>query len=469
MYKLNLINPIHIKMNFELNQKQQIYYDNLVQLFESGTIKCIGVNSGAGCGKTSVTIKAVSDTRSKVVFITPTHKSAHVINENLTDWNYACKVITMDSLFGWTQEYDEYGKRSFTYSGLNASLIAGVNILVFDEISMYNHIHASLFKHYILDKYTCVLLGDDHQLPPIEDKHCIPVLPKHIEILSQKTKSLMFDFASEQFTLDINERTKNMNLFKFINTVRELVYSPSHIQIQNSIELNKSLLDKYKQSQFIIVTYRIKNYQYYNQQIRNYYFGTDTEFVAGEQLICTKTQYGFISDNPILIHNSNMYTITDVQMEKTPDHFSPKFNVYKITLDNNLVIYQTVKQDLDKLALFKKNQLTIINDMPCKTKLEKTLKRKLFKEYYENVLSRVECYFQPFYAMNIHKLQGSGFDNVFILYNDFNVFFKNNVLDRNRQLYTAISRGKKSVQLLNNIPPWETVEKKNPLFNPELI
>ena len=69
----------------------------------------------------------------------------------------------------------------------------------------------------------------------------------------------------------------------------------------------------------------------------------------------------------------------------------------------------------------------------------------LWKEYYR-LKEILDAPIEYSYAITVHKAQGSGYDNVFVDFDNIN--FCNNNMEKLRLLYTAVSRTKKKLYFI---------------------
>lgn len=185
----------------QLTPSQQAAVDRLVSAADSNT-RLVSLAGPAGTGKTT-TMKALHDTLvgdlgdPECVVVTPTNKAAQVLRT---------KSVPADTLYSifFTPVEDADGRLSFkpnhTLVDLPDGKLRFCPTIVVDEASM---LVQWVIKQLQMMCHSLILVGDHHQLPPVNDKACPDgyfVTRQHdielTEVLRQAEGSIILELAT---------------------------------------------------------------------------------------------------------------------------------------------------------------------------------------------------------------------------------------------------------------------------------
>lgn len=442
------------------NIEQMDVAKSIIEYLESKSVKGVDgirIDSAGGTGKT-FTVTSIMKYCDKVVYLGPTHKSTNVLEQNVPKLHRKY-CTTFHSYFGWSQDVDENNK---TIDHWEPVKIQEGTIFVLDEISMMSRSISSLFKHFIYDKHKFILMGDRQQLPPIESK-LDPKLPENVEYLPNHNEqlSLMFSFPCVDLKLVTNVRAGHEELVSRIHTIRSLVCRNKYVYLDKNYKFTKDWFEDENNamSDYIILCFKNITKDYYNKLIRTYIKpDAKEEFVKFDKVSLEETifKYSEESNKKIMLQNGQRFTISNVLMNEI------QLGVYKIkqyvlkTACGNTLHRVASKSQREFEMYYKEKEHTIkINNRiePCgkdckkkhvcltdeKAKENRNIRKLAFREL-RNQKSAINYKLAHCFSLTTHKAQGSSYDTVFIIADDFNNGFNNNKLK-----YTAVSRAKKDL------------------------
>lgn len=415
----------------------------------------------AGTGKTSMTgaiVKTLTERNIKCMLLAPTGRAAKVFTEysGHTAYTIHRKIYRQDA----------YGSSGF---GLADNRHTNTFFIV-DEASMISNSpgDGSVFGtgrllddliHYVYSGIGCrlVLIGDRAQLPPVGQTDS-PALSRAVLQGYGMT-------VYECFLSDTRRQSAHSGILGNATLLRNMMQqSPlqkpvlnfsqyTDIQSISSEFLLEKISDCYSTDglgETIVITRSNKRATLFNLGIRNQILYREDELVSGDMLLVSKNNYywseqysemDFIANGDIMrvvrVHGDteSLYGLrfANVTVE-FPDHNNLEMDV-KIVLD-------ALVSDAPALTRAQNEQLfnDVINEM---TGDKRTRYRALKKHPYFNALQVKYAY-----TVTCHKAQGGQWQNVFI---DMGYIAEEAFaqLDFFRWLYTAISRARKQVFLIN--------------------
>ena len=462
------------------NEGQKAAID-AIEEFLAGDKELFLLKGRGGTGKTTIVKKTIGEIPvKKVAGATIAYEAKNVLQENMAGYN----TFTMASLIGLMPDWAKDGTMFFRektiaerinpYTGEISPLpIEGKKLIIVDEASMIDSfIYEKLLEKK--DKDAKILfMGDNVQIPPInsrvdEDGNVIdseekdspvwelvesgdyvelsermrqgaesPILPitdlyaENVENLQNNRpgidnplKDRNSNFENNEgvlFTTDINEVTD-----QFIEDVR----SSTDIREAVIVGARNAVVDEI------------------NDKVRNKLFETNEAYVIGDRL---RVNSPYMEDKDLIYPNGLRVEVLAVREINTSDLGFKMFELktsYTEIAENgskkNIISFMRTISPKDK-SLFNKK----IKEMAAKAKslpkgsLES---KKAWKQFFDIKNSVVDLGYG--YAITAHKVQGSTYNSTYVLEGDI-MSFPGGVEQRNRMMYTAVSRPRKKLVIFN--------------------
>lgn len=430
---------------------------------ESSEESVMLINGYAGTGKTSLTgalVKALSSMHKKAVLLAPTGRAAKVFSEYSGHPAY-------------TIHRKIYRQKSFSPEYGNFQLAENKHtdtFFIVDEASMIpnSSMEGAVFGtgcllddlvHYVYSGVRChlILLGDKAQLPPVgfADSPALSVeqlksygLKVYENVLTQTARQ------AEDSGILHNATLLRRNMADPNGLVKPQLQLDDFVDIEplSSEYLSETISDCYGRdgmSETIVITRSNKRATMYNAGIRNQILYREDELVSGDMLLVAKNNYfwseqyeelDFIANGDVArvsrvkgTFKKYGFRFADVTLE-FPDHNNIEIDV-KVILDGLFS---------DSPALNREQNEKLFYEIYSELEGDKRTRYKaLKKNEYFNALQVKYAY-----TVTCHKAQGGQWKNVFI---DMGYIPEEALtsMDYYRWLYTAITRARKHVYLIN--------------------
>jgi exodeoxyribonuclease-5 len=421
------------------------------------------INGYAGTGKTSLTgalVRALADFGKKTVLLAPTGRAAKVFSE-----------YSGHSAF--TIHRKIYRHKSFSPEYGNFLLAENKHVDTFfivDEASMIPNASAegAVFGtgrllddliHYVYSGVRChlILLGDNAQLPPVGFTESPALSVEQLRSYGLKVYETQLTLIARQ-----NEDSgilRNATLLRNNMSCRENLVKPVlHLSEYNDIEvlsgeyMSETISDCYDRdglNETIVITRSNKRATMFNAGIRNQILYREDELVSGDMLLVAKNNYFWSEQYEELdfIANGDVARVSRVR----GTHKMYGFRYADVTLEfpdhNNIEVDAKVILDglfSDSPALSREQSERLFTEIYAELEGDKRTRYKALKQNpYFNALQVKYAY-----TVTCHKAQGGQWKNVFIDmgYIPEDAFTS---LDFYRWLYTAITRARSHVYLIN--------------------
>lgn len=416
----------------------------------------------AGTGKTSLTgafVKALALRGIKSVLLAPTGRAAKVFSEysghtafTIHRKIYRQKAYGIDSGFGLndnrhTNTFFIVDEASMISNASTEGAIFGTGRLLDDLI------------HYVYSGNNCrlILIGDTAQLPPVGQSQSAAL---SAEVLRSYGLNV-----HETFLRNVARQASQSGILWNATLIRNLMEQPSlakptlELSQFDDIEslLGDFLLEKISDcygadglNETIVVTRSNKRATQFNLGIRNQILFREDVLVAGDMLLVSKNNYfwaeqydgiDFIANGDVMrvkrvwgdIERRYGLQFANVTVE-FPDHGN-------LELDTKIVIDALLSETP---ALTRQQSEAFFYDVFNELQGDKRTRYRAMKQHpYFNALQVKYAY-----AVTCHKAQGGQWQNVFI---DMGYIPEDafSTLDFYRWLYTAITRARKHVYLIN--------------------
>jgi len=408
----------------------------------------------AGTGKTYLITKFIKYylTQKKfqnVALSAPTNKAVAVLKQS-SDKKMEADFTTIHKLLGIKREITEEGREIFVQK--KHPIIDNYRILIIDEVSMLDDELFDKVKQFS-KRVKIILMGDPAQIPPVNSVDCIPFLePEKHHIV---TNSLMQIMRQKNGSGIIkNSFYIREHLRENIRSVEEgdkdvEVLSPTKdrdkiVRLFEKLAINKKYLaDAYYTK---IIAWRNKKVSEYNNHMRNLIYGVDAvAIVEGERLIFNTA---LVEMEMPIINTSQEVIVKSVGVDEdefddgaTLRYYNCEVEWFDVDEDKDVtwevkIIHEDSKRAYDRILNKKK-----VRAIKANGKMAKALWKQFFqfKEQFADVSYS--------YAITAHKSQGSTYKNVIVAMED--IIVNPNTVERNRILYTAFTRAKDKLIIIN--------------------
>jgi len=447
------------------NTKQESIIKNLYKLTYSKENKQVYILTGyAGTGKTSILgayVKTLTELKIKSRLLAPTGRAAKVLSNNSNKQAFTIHK----QIYRRKNSTDDYNSLSLSPNLFKntifivdeASMIADYKIDFTSNSSSRNLLEDLI--EFVFSGYNCklILLGDEGQLPPVGSDFSpalnVDYLKQNFssleiysvrlnEVLRQSKNSLILENAS-------HIRQSNLNgTPKFILDSRKDFQNLKGDELQDKIE---DSIGKYGENETIIITRSNKQANNYNFQFRSRILWYEEELSNNDILLNVKNNYywideqskaGFIANGEILqvkriIKREFLYGVHFIKaIVQLVDY--PEIEEFETILHTEVLSSESPNLNRERQKeLFFEIEKDFIDERNKRKRYELILKSPYF--------NALQVKFA--YAITCHKAQGGQWDCVFIDQG----YINEEAIDSSyyRWLYTAITRAKKQVYLIN--------------------
>ena len=425
----------------------------------------------AGTGKTSLIAAFVNTLKfykTKTVLLAPTGRAAKVLS-NYSGYKastihrqiYFSKEGNDDAGGGFVLGTNKYKDTLFIVD--EASMIstdAGVeNSSGFTPRSLLDDL-----IEYVYSAENCkiIFVGDQGQLPPI-GMEISPALDKKFlkssysfdiieaelnEIVRQNEDSGILDIANQLRTFEEVTPQLKINQKDAINL--------SGLELQDELE---AAISQYGKDEVIVVTRSNKRANLFNQQIRQRVLWQDEDLNAGDVIMAAKNNYFWLDAKSEAGFIANGELMEILKISRREDMYGFEFADVVV----KLIDYPDMKDVEIKIIL---NALHFDGPALPRDKMKELFYRIVQEDYYLETNKRIRNrkvmanpYFQAIqvkfgYAVTCHKAQGGQWEAVFVDQG----YFVDDMWDKEymRWLYTAITRARKKLYLVNFSPAFIT-------------
>lgn len=456
------------------NTQQEDALTKIQNWLDKGKETAFTLEGYAGTGKTTISKKIIDDTISNLpkgqslMVSAPTHKSKRVIKKATNK-----EASTIHQLLGLKPSYDinnfDPNKLQFEESGIDLISNPGLKFIVIDEASMIN----SKLYNYLIEKakekkIKILFMGDRAQIPPIgEELSEVFNNPNRVQLtwvertagdnpliglFTHIRDNIKSERLPYQATTMLNSEGKGVEFTKNWNKkIKEIFSNPEYKENPDFAKVVAWTNDRVNQL---------------NAKIREIVWpDADDIIVVGETLVGnTATDNVFNS-----VENGKEYKVlkVDRKEEKRSDMDGKAITIKSLNVTyfdedfkENRVLSVLDHSDPTTLKFYKENLSRIFSAIDnAKTKKERNKiwrgmyypfieKNILLKDVRINDRRYVSRHLSYPYASTAHKAQGSTYANTFI--DEVNIGKNKNSFERNRILYTALSRTSNNAYVLTD-------------------
>jgi len=428
-----------------LNKEQQEAKELISDFIKNYKGGVFGLLGAGGTGKTYL-ITSLENV-DNYQFLAPTNKTVNILRTSLINNGVIKpKVKTIDSFFNFKINKNHENKNEYSYK--QPKEVA--EVIVVDEVSMLRNKHVELLMN-LNKKVPIIFLGDDKQIPPIEEE-------KNVYVNSDGFRqSLAFNFITHSYTLTIqNRQRETSDLFKLINGFRNNMSAKMDFKTIANIKNNgkdilflnqnsDELKDIIKNNNTIAVCFKNSVADLFNYKIGKAITGNENYNIKainiGDEMIFDK----FYKNTDVAFYTSERVKIIDIGYKKV--NIKIPYRAKEVEYD---LLMANVRNEIgiDKLIWLPNSDLRskvyqIVNNL-----------RNKFYDDYDSIkkLSTLNTFYFDFmngfaklkkpYALTSHKAQGSTYENVIIPVYDF---YKKQHTDANQLFYVALSRASKRI------------------------
>ena len=457
---------IRQNFQFEPTSSQAELFDTLDAFISGDTGSDIMLVSGyAGTGKTSAISAFISTLKTlerKFVLMAPTGRAAKVLA------SYSrCSAYTIHKTI--------YLQKTISGEGGEPAFVLGINknsntCFIVDEASLIANTRTTSDIYFgsgtLLDDLVMfvrqkpgnklIFIGDAAQLPPV-GLTCSPAmevgfLEGYGHVTSVEMREVVRQSAESGILYNANKlRQEIMDQLDFGLPEFE-VERFDDIERVTGMELIESIsdaMDKYGRDEVVVLCYSNKRAYRYNMGIRSKIFFDEEELVRGEKLMIVKNNYSFVEN----IKELDFIANGDIAQLLKIHRYTERYGLHYADAVLSLPEYNDIEIDV-KVILD-----TLSSDAPSLTREQQNQLWEGINADYSHIASRRKRYEEirkdPFYgalqikyatATTCHKSQGGQWDCVFI---DRAFWNGDMTVEDRRWLYTALTRAKKKVYLVN--------------------
>lgn len=428
-----------------LNEQQEEAKNKIVSWFKQareGGNQIFTLAGYAGTGKTyliNYLINSVLDVdKEKIASVTPTGKAASVLIQKGTS---ACTIHRLIYTCEDSGRKDSRGKPIPLF--IKKKSLPDYELIILDEVSM---IGKKIMQDLISFNIPILAIGDPGQLQPVlSERHDLLDHPDYI-------------------LTEIVRQSEDDPIIKISTMARNGEYIPYGKYGDNVVVIAKDKIKEETLNKLLVNADQVicgKNTTriYLNYYIRSL-LGFSGEFpIEGDKLICIQNNYEIFVDNdemfPLVNGNigycKNFLNVNpEEKLAKIVFHseFVSDYNEDEIICDSGIFTNGDFEYDRhQKIYILENGKITPRRSLTKKSEMSDSEYRRLVAiELSNRTKSEGEVQISQFdfgYAISCHKAQGSEFDKV-IVFDESKCFSG----ERNKWLYTAITRAKKKLIII---------------------
>ena len=422
--------PIH---KYGLTQSQAQGYDEIVDWYNDKNSNIHILSGYAGTGKTYLLQRLITNLFNKNVCVTaPTHRALRIL-ETVTGKT----GLTIQALNGLrpNMNLDDFRIDQMKFDRLGEQKMRNFKVIITDEASMLNSDLETLMSNNAKNFGIKLLyVGDPCQLPPIKE----PFSPV---------------FHADYPTLELTEIIRQAEDNPIIELSRNLHYLkskvPNRVQVGGYIFSNNfdsvvsTLAAVNGSDELKYLAWTNQDIDYVNKKVRESIYGTPAKIEIGESLIFNTPYKDFFTNDEVKVEELSIEEKNFTAYKKINPHYSvDNFNASQYLENTRKLKYYVVNKTINILHESSEGMFTDMKKDMRKRCIEKLIN---WRDFYEFVEQFADIKYN--HAISIHKSQGSTYNQVII--NIKNCMLNKDIDEREKLLYTAITRAKELVVLYN--------------------
>lgn len=461
MTEANFAQIIHQQLGLQPTTDQQASINAIADFLLSPDQHIFILKGYAGTGKTTLIaalVQALPYIKSKAVLLAPTGRAAKVMSKysgaSASTIHRRIYKQSNDDFggFGWFLNQNKSSNTLFIVD--ESSMVAGEK-----EGLVSQNILEDLYT-YVMDGTNCkvILVGDEAQLPPVGQLASPALDPKVMEMITGETPKL-------SQLKQVVRQAEDSGILYNATYLRDLIGAKSVAKLfdikglkdvvrVDGTELEEVLnycYQNYGEDETIVITRSNKRANLFNRQIRARILWREERITAADKLMVVKNNYFWVDKTQAqgFIANGDMLEIQ--RIGRTQELYGYTFCDATLTLIDYpnaptieaKIILETLDADAPSLTHEQYKQLYLAvaedyEDIPNK-------RLRFLKMKQDPFVNALQIKFS--YAVTCHKSQGGQWDAVIIDQGYLTDEMLND--DYVRWLYTAITRAKQKVYLLN--------------------
>jgi exodeoxyribonuclease-5 len=428
-----------------LNEEQRKIFDRVTSIPMRKFSQSL-LTGYSGTGKTFLVTKIIEEILFKhkgikIAITAPTNKAVRVLKNlsSICETHSQVEFNTLHSLLGLKRIITPDGKETYgpEWGGGN---IGEFDMVLVDEVSMLdNTIYDQLIDNSKYNKIMLLFIGDRGQIPPVNGGESILFTQ---DLDNGFNLSKIIRQAGDNPIIQIAQKIRNNEEIK----EETVVDKDNNGVIFVKINTEMPLLERYFNSEHFdrnpnfvkVLAWTNNAVDYYNDKIRKMIYGEKCpKLNIGEKMVCNKP----ITDSKkrVILNNNDEFEVLSYEIKE--DRTALKLSYYSVKVRSNGEIY-TIK------LLAEKSQAAYDKELnSLKTKAEKApamMRKNAWLKYYNFKDKFADVKYN--YALTVHKSQGSTFDNAIVINCDIKRIMDKK--DRNKLLYTAVTRAKNKLFII---------------------
>lgn len=408
----------------------------------------------AGTGKTYTITKFIetllaAHPKWRIAMTAPTNKAVQVLRENASIQHDNVDYKTIHSLLGLKEVIQDSGDIEFERD-LNEPqpvIKTRYKVLVIDEVSMLQDKLFFDIRRYVND-VKIILMGDPAQIPPVGKLDCEPFLnPEDHGIISYQLTKIMRQgegSAIVETAHNIRENLENTGHtwnpgrdLQAYNTPldREKVRELFHTQFVGATDLGRTRT----------IAWTNKKVKEYNSFIRTLFYGPERaaadRYIPGEILVMNKPYYARIGDeDEFLLQTNQEVKVISIDWGMWPLDGETDYKVYVARVEFVDRKGNTVQGEIMMIHADAEHKFVARCQELRQIAIHSAYgeRKPAWRQYYGVLRSVANVNYA--YAITAHKAQGSTYEVAIV--DVKNMSQNDNIVERNRILYTAITRGR---------------------------
>ncbi len=386
-----------------------------------------------GSGKTTTIAKYITNKcntenlRKTVAFLAPTHKARQILKKKL---NNKFECMTIAKYLNYSLDIDAFGRKRYISDPKNPCNNE-YKILIIDECSMVNK---RQYEQILKKNWNfMIMLGDPNQLPPINEtiSPCFSIPAKYKFQLTDNHRS------NQEITETCNYILQERTIVVPQNEAT--IYTDSVEYLLHLQEYSVDDHDKFK-----ILCWTNNRCRQMNQLIREFLYGSECERFCHDELLIAKDHFT-IKDKTYTSNEEIKITHIEKQNKTILKDYIPKaylnpldkeyVRCWQLTTNKNeilLVVHKRYEKIIDKVL--EKIKATATQYVKNNELRQAKVLWKLYYSIHDRFMPPIDYY----YAITIHRSQGSEWNDIYIEYSD--VVKNRNKDERVKLFYVACSR-----------------------------